>query len=251
MRNVELHIKIRRTPRKLYCLLDDPGMDDLRALMRPTVSLSGRRHSEVAKRTKCFLGLPTELKLEIFRHKLHIGPKRITPLSHQVRYKNHKLLPIALVSHEFKELAYKIYYGENTISLPVSRYRYVEFSLGPWIRKLELQVCVEYSLEWICEMPYHRAVDPRDIGALLLGLEKHTKWQMYFANVIDLKIVGIMTWNLAPTIKTALQELAKQSHMALRLQRVEILSKDNVVVEVVSAGEKNVMEAVLSSARTC
>jgi hypothetical protein len=51
LRNVELYIRIRRTPGNVHCLLDDPGMDDLRVLMRPTVSFSGHMHSDIAKET--------------------------------------------------------------------------------------------------------------------------------------------------------------------------------------------------------
>jgi hypothetical protein len=51
LRNVELRIRIMRTSRKVGSLLDDPGMDALRVLLRPKISSSRRAPSEVTKET--------------------------------------------------------------------------------------------------------------------------------------------------------------------------------------------------------
>jgi hypothetical protein len=120
-----------------------------------------------------FLSLSTELKIKVICYILRTNHK-ITPLDHAIDYKACELSFIALVSSKFRELAYKIYYGENMSSVPVTRYPGI--FIGSWIRNLELQIHIEYGLSWKNVMLFQAG----DIAALLPRYGGSTRWQMRF-----------------------------------------------------------------------
>jgi hypothetical protein len=136
-------------------------------------------------------------------------------------------LPIALINRDLRELAYKMYYGENTFCIPRLREHYISLfpslSVGSWIRKLELFVLVRHTLKTENGMMF----DTGDITVLLPGYGGSTKWQKQFPNLRGLKMVVMLEYGLNLNMKNALQKLAEKSRMLLRPLSVEVSVKGN------------------------
>jgi hypothetical protein len=176
--------------------------------------------------------LPTELKLQILRHRLLLV-NSVTNLTHG-SHSERSLLPLVLVSKELHNLAFVVYHGENIFALnrPVrGGWSYPNPAVGAWLRKVEVRITVQ---SW----KYHDENYPSDWKFLLEKENKgeveksgSTQWQRHFAELATLKVV--LDYRLGPIHEKCFEMDVKETVGSLSDMVVPLRAK-KVEVEVVN-----------------
>tara|TARA_R110002003_G_scaffold143_14_gene13288 strand:+ start:7938 stop:8642 length:705 start_codon:yes stop_codon:yes gene_type:complete len=199
--------------------------------------------------------LPTELKLHVLRQRLVLN-RPITATTH-ASHSARCLLPLALTCKDFKDLAYEIYYKENTFvaSRAVSRtlkqclWSYPNPAIGAWIRKLEVHIQVwpftsSVGENWISRdgiNGWRYLLVKNSLGSYE---SDSTVWQRHFPALATLKVV--LEFNATELAQIMLQQ--GWSHKDMEVLTNYTIGLEARHVEVVVKGIDFCLDAVIKGA---